>query len=349
MFPQLENEADSITGVTLTVAGGKTIATLKKQEDRWTVAEKDGYDANDAAVRKLLIQLTDAKVLEIKTSKADLYARLGVEDVSGENAGGMLVTLDGASEPLSVIIGSAAPKANGTFVRRSGDDASLLVGGNIRPSRTPGLWLDKAIMDVAASRVHRVVITQPDDETLELLKGGKGQRDFVVMNVPDDRELQSPAAANSIGGTLGGMRLEDVRAGSDVPGEVTLSVFETFDGLVITIRSWEEEEMAMAVFNVAFNEDLAQRFLEPAPEDLPADGTTRDTADDPVEETAEDSAEVEDPLAGDPLARYREEADGLQKKVAGWIYEIPLFKRSNLNKDMDALLKPLPEESDPGE
>jgi len=341
LFPQLEEEADSITGITLTAAGSETIATFKKQEDRWTVVEKDGYDADEASVRKLLIQLTDAKVLETKTSNPDLYARLGVEDVSGENASGMLVTLDGASEPLAVIIGSTAPQADGTFVRRSGDDFSVLVGGNIDPSRTPGLWLDKAIMDVAANRVHRVVISQPDGETLEVLKTARGETDFVVLNVPEDRALQSPAAANSIGGTLGGMRLEDVRAGNEMPEEITVSVFETFDGVVITIRSWEEDEMAMAVFNVAFNEDLARRFLVPEP-DVLAD----DMADHATEEAAGETADTE---PQDPLAQDREEADELQAKVAGWAYEIPLFKRSNLNKRMDALLEPLAEESDSGE
>ncbi|TFG63942.1 MAG: hypothetical protein E4H28_05815, partial [Gemmatimonadales bacterium] len=94
LFPQLAREADSINRVTLTTAGGQIIATLEKQEDRWTVAEKDGYHADDSAVRKLMIQLTDAGVIETKTADPDLYARLGVEDVSGDNASGMQITLE---------------------------------------------------------------------------------------------------------------------------------------------------------------------------------------------------------------------------------------------------------------
>ncbi|TDJ32376.1 MAG: DUF4340 domain-containing protein, partial [Gammaproteobacteria bacterium] len=302
LFPQLTDAVDSISGITLTTAGGEIIATLEKREDRWTIAEKDGYHANDAAVRKLLIQLTDAKVLETKTSNPDLYARLGVEDISGEDAGGMQVTLDGAGEPLSVIVGRTAPQANGTFVRRSGDDFSLLVGGHISPSRTPSLWLDKAIMDIAAQRVHQVVIRQPDGETLELIKGVRGQTDQVVLDVPEGRELQSPVSANSIGGTLGGLRLEDVRAGGDVPEDVTVTEFTTFDGLVITIRSWDEDEMAMAVFNVAFDEELAQRFHEPVKE-TSADGPGDDAADGPGDDAADgpgdDAADGPDDDAAD--------------------------------------------------
>lgn len=367
LFPQLAQEADAINRVTLTAAGGEIIATLEKHEDRWTVAEKDGYDADDSAVRKLMIQLTDAEVLEPKTSDPDLYARLGVEDVSVEDAAGMLVTLEGGSESWSLIVGNTAPRASGTFVRKPTQDLSLLVGGDIAPSKTPGLWLDKAILDVTAQRVHRVLIRHADGETLEVIKGVRGQTDFVVPDVPEGRELQSPAAANSIGGTLSGMRLEDVRAGDAVPTEVTVTEFQTFDGLVITARSWEEDELAMATFDVAFDEDLAQRFHAIPVEEQTEDDSSAEVGDDsqvtsdpgdgddavgddsqvPSEpEDGVDKQDIVEPEPEDPFADYRAEADLLQARVTGWLYEIPPYKYSNLNKRMDALLKALPEEAD---
>ena len=72
-------------------------------------------------MREFLLKLSDATVLEQKTSNPKLYADLGVEDVKGKDAKGILVTLEGLKQPVKLIVGNFnGGGGGGTFVRRDG-------------------------------------------------------------------------------------------------------------------------------------------------------------------------------------------------------------------------------------
>ena len=65
------------------------------------MAERADYPADEAKVRKLLIALADAKVVEEKTSNPASYATLGVEDMKGTGATGLRVELAGLPKPVT--------------------------------------------------------------------------------------------------------------------------------------------------------------------------------------------------------------------------------------------------------
>src|SRR5687768_12739 len=82
LYPELKKELEAVTAVRIIKAGGNTAVELKRSESGWTVSERANYPADDAKLRKLVTSLADAKLLEEKTSKAESYATLGVEDIS---------------------------------------------------------------------------------------------------------------------------------------------------------------------------------------------------------------------------------------------------------------------------
>ena len=69
------------------------------------MSERDNYPADEGKVRKLLIAIADAKVLEEKTSKPESYATLGVEDTKAAGATSLRIDLVGAPKPVSLIAG----------------------------------------------------------------------------------------------------------------------------------------------------------------------------------------------------------------------------------------------------
>src|SRR5215468_5343527 len=106
LLPGFRDQVNDVNAITFTGAEGKVLATLKRGSDGWTVADKGGYPADLAKLREFLLKLADATVLEQKTSNAKHYADLGVGDVKEKDAGGVLVTLDGAKQPVRLIVGN---------------------------------------------------------------------------------------------------------------------------------------------------------------------------------------------------------------------------------------------------
>ena len=56
--------------------------TQTVDKETWTVAERDNYPADTGRLRKLLLELAEARLLEEKTSNPELYDRLKVEDIA---------------------------------------------------------------------------------------------------------------------------------------------------------------------------------------------------------------------------------------------------------------------------
>ena len=60
---------------------------------QWTVAERANYPADVSKLRKLLLALSDAKIVEEKTSNPASYAIIGVEDPTMPGAAGAEIEL----------------------------------------------------------------------------------------------------------------------------------------------------------------------------------------------------------------------------------------------------------------
>ena len=125
LLSELADDLDQVTQVTVVGAGSEPVATLQRGEDgTWTVAEKNGYPADATRVRRTLIALAESRIVEPMTANPDFYDRLGVEDVAGDDAGGLSVTLTGADPAVAVIVGDSEG-ASQRYVREPGQCTKL--------------------------------------------------------------------------------------------------------------------------------------------------------------------------------------------------------------------------------
>ena len=116
--PGLKETINDVTELRIFGAGDKETVTVRRGDSRWTVTQVYGYPANTAKLRESLLDLAAARVLESKTSKAENYPQLGVEDLELEDATGVRVELSGSKHPVSVILGKTATSGTGRYARR---------------------------------------------------------------------------------------------------------------------------------------------------------------------------------------------------------------------------------------
>lgn len=374
LLPGLREQVNDVGTVTLTGAEDKVLVTLKRGADGWSIAEKSGYPADVTKLREFLLKLADATVLEQKTSNPKLYAELGVDDVKGKDAKGVLVALEGQKTPVKLIVGNFnGAGGGGTFVRRDGDAQSLLVKGNLTVDKGVADWEKKDLADIAANRVRQVAVARPDGKTLKVYKDQPGDANFKVADVPKGREVSSDFVANPVGAVLSGLRADDVFPGKDVAPpdkDVYKASYSTFDGVDVDATIWVKDGKDYAQFNARLDSAAAdariaadqakakadydaavQAAAGKSAEQKPAAAAPAAAAPAPESKPAEAAkpadvpkpAAVSDPAKdkADRLKALNDEVAALNRTFSGWTFVLPAYKFSSIDKSVDDMLKPL--------
>lgn len=342
LYPQLREQINSVNAVRLFKAGDARAVELLHKDAGWIVSERNGYPADTAKVRKLLLALAQAKPVEEKTSNPQNYPALGVEDVSGATATGVRVELDGAAAPVNLIVGKSGSGAQSAYVRRAGEPASWLIDQRIDASTNPHDWLRTEIVDVAADRVQSATIAIHGAKAYSAAKSSRADADFAVDNVPKAKELDSPSAANGLASALAGLTLADVRPLKDFAADkpAAHATFRTFDGLVADFDGWMKDSKHYIAVKTAYDEALAQRFhveTKAPPDEGSEDKTPADTS---AQKHADATPAAESKAVPEKVVEKIEDtARATNARLSGWVYEIPEYKYEAIFKPMDALLK----------
>lgn len=300
--------------------------TFRRADDGWGLVEKDGYPANNENIRGMVVGLAQLQLVEAKTAKPELFAKIGVQDVepvappadgspppAPETQNVRIDVRDGRGEPLaSVILGTqkwgAEPEV---FLRRVGENQSYLARGRVDVPWDQTAWIDKSAVNIPRDRVRAVTIEREGAPPIAVSRASAQFPTFMVENLPEGRELTSPSAGDQIGNLLNFFSFDDVRAadrfdfGSAAPGPS--ATVRLFDGTVLTIRTGIVDGATWAHLRAAF------------------------------EETAHSEGEERDETA---IETARAEAQRLDQRLSRWVYKLPDHKVRVLQTTWDSLLKP---------
>ena len=302
MLPEISEQVNVVDRVEIVTAGNQVAASLIKSEKGWQLEQMDGYRADWPNLQTLLAALAQARVIETKTDKPEYYDRLGVEDISTADAGGVLLKLGIGDQITGVVIGHQAQARQGQYVRLQNSAASVLVDRRLDVSSELSDWVDATIIDINAAEVAEVEIIHPTGERVLVMRISADQTDFDLAGLPTDREIKSSWAVNSLGSVFSMLELDTVRAEGSI--------------------DWSDVvRMRLLLFS----------GVEIMAEMLEADGEylLRMSASHPA-------ANVIDKPMGD-VAKMVED---INQKTAGWIYGIPKNKYDAMVKKPEDLLKP---------
>jgi len=240
-LPALADKLDTLDFVHLT--RGKVTVNFKRGDQGWTVVEKGNYPADQERVRKLLLQLAELELVEPKTDRPELLARLDLDDpangkstlVTAQDHAGALVAqlIIGRSRPSEIEGGEA-----GVYVRQPGTDQAWLARGAFDLGGDALAWIDRRIIDIAPARVASVVLTAPDGNAVILARASADQP-LAIDKPPADARPTPDDALAAPAGALEALDLDDVkpRAQQPIPMDgVATASFTTFDGLVVGLR-----------------------------------------------------------------------------------------------------------------
>lgn len=255
VLPALARQAGDITSIELRQAG--QVLTLRRAAagDGWGIAERDGFPVKAEKVRKLMLDLAEARLVEAKTRLPEKYALLELEDTAVKDAKSRSVRLATASTTLGeVVVGKTTPEAfgvgkGGIYIRKPGDPQTWLADKAPEILLAVRDWVDRSIVVVDATKQKAVTIPQPSGEPLRIAaktKDGKPDGFEFAEPVPAGKKLKGGESADAIARTFGILDLDDVRkAAAPAAGEtVRTASLETTEGMTLAYEIVRDKDAA---------------------------------------------------------------------------------------------------------
>ena len=269
LFPALLDHINDITTV-VGIGAGETF-TLVREGDRWVVAEKHGFPADQDKARQLILGTARLVRIEPKTSNPDLYEKIGLDDIHAEDGNAVQYSFkNAAGDTLAEVIignsrlGRADPQTDEYFVREPAMAQTWLVQGKLADAVGVIDWLDSRVLSIERDRIRQVTARHPDGAVVTVSKKKPSQQTFDLLDVPEGAEADPKWKLNDLGRSLASLDMEDVMPASQasVPDDGLRVEMITFDGLRVILRSVKDGERTLARVQAFFDESLiAQEFL----------------------------------------------------------------------------------------
>lgn len=170
LIPELAGELESIEKVEIVTANNNVAIELNRVDGAWGIAQRGGYPIQFDRLRSILRALAQLKTAEAMTSNPAYYDRLGLVDVAEANSEAKAIRLYKANgeKVAGLLLGNSIYRGGNelSYIRLEGDAQSWLVQGGLDLWMSAVQWLDKDLLNTPRAQIVRVNVTHPDGEVL---------------------------------------------------------------------------------------------------------------------------------------------------------------------------------------
>lgn len=233
LLPSLASELNTVTALSVR-RGSAAPTTVHNQGGHWTVAERGDYPADVSKLRKLLLALSDAKIVEQKTSNPANFPIIGVEDPSMPGATGAEISIVARDGKHAVIIGK--PAGDGNFARRAGESTSYSVAPGISFESEPRFWIEPKLLDIAVAGIQSIEIKPAAGAAYTLRRDAAAGANFTLEGVPPGRKAADAGSLAPSPNAFSGLSADDVAAVGDIDfSKATIATVTLSGGEAITL------------------------------------------------------------------------------------------------------------------
>lgn len=299
----------------LAVRSNEATFSIVKTDTGWGMKDRAEYPVHFDKVKTALVGLSELKLLEAKTSDPSRYKRLEVEEPDTEEAQSVRFEIkDAAGKSMaSGLVGRLNPNlfgegGGGTYLRRGEEEQSWLAAGEVSLGKTRNDWMVRDIVDIAAEKVRRAVIRQPEGAEIVVTQEKPDSGEYKLEGIPEGRKLKDSGEAKNLAGGLWRLTFEDVKPAADIefPPKPNVSVYESFDGLKVHIEMTTVDDVVWGRFSAT------------------ADGASGEKAED-----------------------VRKKAAEITERAKGWVYELSAGEGERLTTKIEDILEDPKAKTDP--
>ena len=211
---------------------------LKRVESDWVMPEAGNYPVREDRMRELATGLETLSYAERRTSNPEKYGLLGLESPqTGGN--GVQLTLSGGGETLQFLTGRRDDRL---YIRQLDQAQTYRVMGTLPPFYSEHAWLDFDILNLESAAIHAVRLSDQTGLALYMNRpnGERGQRFTPAPPYQNARVISRMGALSTALAISRFAPLDAKPADALTTDPIAVHISETFDGLEIEIRAYQE-------------------------------------------------------------------------------------------------------------
>jgi Domain of unknown function (DUF4340) len=287
----LKAELNEINAIELTQGEAQKTTITRDADGIWRIKELYDYPASTANIRKALLYLSQSELREKKTDDQTKWDRLGLDHAHATH----VKLKKGEETTYHLQLGKVTADATGTYVRLGNSPDTYAASGRLELKANPHEWLFYDLFSIDRARVKRIRYEFTGKKDYEYVRTAP-EAEMSLLPPPEGKLKDRPVPLNP-SYYFERLQFTDVmpetKITSSVPNETAL---ETFDGLVITVRFYEIDQRNWAQFSARVDTSLR-------------DESVKDLR---------------------PLATVQQEANAINERTAGWLYELGQFNYTQL-------------------
>lgn len=293
---------------------GDEAVRLERQGDRFVVATKDAYPAQNQEVNSLLTSCLDIKASKLVTDDPANHADLGVTE---DQATTVVKFLDDQGQVMTgLVIGNRAEGTRGTFVRRLPGNEVFLSVDTPWVSTSALSFIDEEVFPFERDDIAKVTVTDPCGAyTISRTEGKIVLQDFPAGKQARQTEVERVFHA------LSHLRF------SDVMKESADQADWEFDHTFVCLLNNEIE------YTVKLARHDGKRYLKAMAEYTGQAVTSRQEIAGADEEKLKET---------EAKFQARDAAEVFNERHLGWVYEISDWVAGNLTKNVGELVEDIP-------
>ena len=344
LMPTLAGSIGQVAEVA--IRQGEDAVVLERSGGTWSLKSRGGYPVDVGKVRALLVGLGEAELVEPKTSRAEKYAVLELEDPAGKGAKSRLVEVtDAKGNAIAQAVlgkkrseGYATGKTGGTYVRRPGNPQTWLANAELEAPVATKDWVKTSVLALDSARINRISIESPGEQALKIERPAPAPAKDAAATTKDAKAPEkADAKADAKADVMKLHQMAEPPAPPTPPAKLAFVGFPT-DGKKLKDAS-AAESLARAVASIDL-EDVRKLAAPPS-----ADGASvvKIESADGVATTLrlrkEGDAHWLAVTATGGEGEAKKAADEIAARTQGWEFKVPAWKAEAILKKRADLIE----------
>ena len=241
-FTDIESKIDSVKKIEIETT--ENAVYLFNNNGKWEIPGYENYPASGEKIKKFLISIVQLKGVDKKTKNPALHEKLGLAfPLKQESI--RIRLLDNEKNLISdfIIGNTSSHNEQFSYIREFDSEQTWLFKNEFDFKTTDIDWTEDSILKIARWRIKSVKIegSNKKSENIYIYKDKYSDQSFKLDNIPNGFVLNSNFNLSNFSSMLESVKKLDIKSSilNDKDNNLRQLYFETFDGLIIKIKSFK--------------------------------------------------------------------------------------------------------------
>ena len=257
LFSDIERKIDTVNRIEIETT--ENAVYISNNNGKWLIPGFENYPASEEKIKKFLISIVQLKGVDKKTSDPALHEKLGLSFPLNNRSIRTRLLDDEKNLISDFIIGNTSThNEQFSYIREFDSEQTWLFKNEFDFNTTDIDWTEDSILKIARWRIKSVKIESSNKkrEHIHIYKDKYSDQSFKLDNIPSGYVLNSNFNLSNFSSMLESVKKLDIKNNILIDKGDTLKqiYFETFDGLIIKIKSFKSGD------DIYYNFDIDSDF-----------------------------------------------------------------------------------------